>query len=344
MKIALLGLAHGHVHSYCQQWREHPEWGIEVATAWDQDADRLAKAAGGEPPFPPASSLAAVLQRDDIGAVMIASETAYHADLVEQAAAAGKAIALQKPLALTLDEADRIVRAVRQHGVPFTLAWQMRVDPHNHQIRDLIRSGQFGRPLIVRRRHCLATHLWKDFEKSWHVDPRLNRDIFADDAAHPLDFFYWLLGQPVSVTGELGTLVNPRVVNDNAIVILRYADGTFGEMVCSFTATGGETCTEVTCERGTIIHNFGDAVTTNAPWPPGAIQLKWIAAGDKEWTISTLPETRRHGDRLAALAKPLAEFFHGKRPPIATAEEGRDVLRLVLACYKSARDGRRIAL
>ncbi len=60
--------------------------------------------------------------------------------------------------------------------------------------------------------------------------------------------------------------------------------------------------------------------------------------------VSDLPEIKGQGERIAGLAGPLAEFLHGKRPPIATAEEARDVLRLVLACYQSAEQGRRIEL
>ena len=48
------------------------------------------------------------------------------------------------------------------------------------------------------------------------------------------------------------------------------------------------------------------------------------------------------GERIAGLAGPLAEFLHGRRPPVATAPEGRDVLRLILACYESAEQGRRV--
>ena len=92
---------------------------------------------------------------------------------------------------------------------------------------------------MVRRRHCLPTQQWKDFDKTWHVQPELNRDIFADDAAHPIDFIYWLLGMPVSVVAELGTLLNPAIPNDNAIAVFRYADGRFAEVVLHLRRRGG---------------------------------------------------------------------------------------------------------
>lgn len=343
INVGILGFAHAHVNSYCTRWREQPQMGINVVAGWDHDSARLA-GAGESFGIETMADVAALLARTDISAVIIAAETSRHAELVELAAAAGKAIVLQKPMALTLDEADRIVAAVSQAGVPFTLAWQMRVDPHNQQIKSLLESGQFGRVYQVRRRHTLTTHHWQDFEKSWHVNPALNRDIFADDSAHPTDFIYWLLGMPVSVMAELGTLQNPAIPNDNGIALFRYADGTFAEVSCSFVSVAGENVTEVVCEHGTIVENYGDAPTTNNPWPAGGIQMKWYLHQVGNWTVSEIPEIKNHGERIAGLAAPLAEFLHGTRPAIATAEEGRDVLRMVLGCYDSHAQGRRIAL
>ncbi len=341
INIGILGFAHAHVTTYCARWRETPDLGVRVVAGWDHDAARAAARAGGSALY---ESPAALLARPEIKAVVIGAETSFHAELVEAAAAAGKAIVLQKPLALTMEQADRIVRAVERTGVPFTVAWQMRVDPHNLKMKELLADGRFGRVYMVRRRHCLSTQLWKDFDQSWHVQPEHNRDIFADDAAHAADFIYWLLGMPVSVIAELGTLLNPRIPNDNGIAVYRYADGTFAEVSCSFAAAAGENSAEIVCQNGTIVCNYGDQVSTMIPRPAGGIQLKWALTGDGGWTASGLPDVLGQGERIAGLAAPLAEFLHGRRPPIATAEEGRAVLKMTLACHDSASQGRRIAL
>jgi len=149
---------------------------------------------------------------------------------------------------------------------------------------------------------------------------------------------------PAGVTAELGTLLNPAIPNDNGIAIFRYADGTFAEVSCTFTAVAGENTAEVICEKGVIIGNYGDLPSTMIPRPAGGIQLKWYLQEEGNWTVSDLPDITGQGRRIAGLAAPLAEFLHGARPPIATAEEGRDVLQLVLACYESAEGGRRITL
>jgi predicted dehydrogenase len=342
-RIGFLGVAHAHVDSYATVWREKPDLGVRLSAGWDHDAAR-ADAFCAKHQMEKAASVEALLGRPDVEAVVIGSETSMHADLVCQAAAAGKAVILQKPLALTLVEADRIVKAVATHRVPFTLAWQMRVDPHNLKLKEMLAGGRFGRLYMIRRRHCLSTQSWKDFDQSWHVNPVFNRDIFADDAAHPIDFIYWLLGKPVSVIAELGSLLNPRIPNDNGIAIFRYKDGSFAEVSCTFVATAGENTTEIVCEHGTIVANFGDAVSCNIPRPPGGIQLKWFHKDDGKWTVSDMPEIGSHSARILGLAAPLADFLHGRRPAIATAEEGRAALKMVLACYESATNGKRIIL
>lgn len=341
--VGILGYAHGHVGAYIAQWREHPEWGVSVVAAWDHDADRLQKNASplGIRQYQTPGEL---LADPAVQAVVIASETSRHADLAELAAAAGKAVIVQKPLALTLPQADRIVEAVRRARVPFTVAWQMRTDPQNLKMKELLASGEFGKVFMVRRRHCLGAHLWGWILDSWHVDPAQNRDIWADDAAHAIDFVHWLLGVPETVTAEIESLFHPKMPMDNGVAIYRYRGGPVAEVCCSFTCVASENTTEITAEKGSIIQNYGDGPSCGLPRPAGACGLKWYLAGQKDWTCSDIASPPGHGARIAGLAAPLAEFLHGRRPPIATAEEGRTSLRMTLACHLSARRGCRVAL
>ena len=341
IKVGVLGFAHGHVNGYCSQWRERAELGIDVVAGWDHDAERLARAVDGLG-IHACATVSELL--DQVDAVIIASETSWHAELVETAAAAGKTIVLQKPISLTLAEADRIVMAVESAGVPFTLAWQMRADPQNLKIKELLEDGSLGKVLMVRRRHGLGVHLWNNFAGTWHNDPKLNRDIWADDSAHAIDFILWLLGVPETVTAEVETLLDSAITNDNGIAIFRYPGGPLAEVVCSFTCPAHENTVEIVCERGTIIQNYGDAPSCNVPRPEGAVGLKWFDTVSGAWTMSEIPTPSAHFDRIKALAEPLAEFLRGERLPLATAEDGRTALRMVLATYVSSRDGRRVRI
>lgn len=343
VKAGFIGFAHGHVGMYAEEWNRRPELGVTPAAGWDHDRERLAQAAARHG-CEAVESLESLLARPELGAVVIGAETSMHAELVERAAAAGKAIVLQKPMALSMGEADRIVYAVRRYRVPFTMAWQMRVDPQNVQMKQWLESGELGAVFQVRRKHALGMGLSPDFADSWHVDPGYNRDIWADDASHPIDWIHWLLGVPASVTAELESLYHPRIPNDNGVALFRYAGGPLVQVSCSFTCAASENTTEIICERGTIVQNYGDSPSCNSPRPADAPGLKLYRAAEKAWTVSDIPVPANHQVRIRGLAEPLAEFLRGRRGPIATAEEGRISLQMVLATYVASREGRRVAL
>jgi predicted dehydrogenase len=342
INVGILGFAHGHVNAYCNQWMQNHEHQINLVAGWDHDANRLAKNAATYS-LQPYASLDDFLAHPDLQAVVVASETSMHADLVERAAAAGRTIVLQKPIALTLAEADRIVAAVEKHNVPFTLAWQMRVDPQNIAMKELMASGELGKIFMVRRRHGLPSQLW-DISTMWHFDPALNRDIWADDSSHPIDFIHWLLGVPESVTAELTSNYKPEIPNVNGVALFRYANGLLAEVSCSFSCVAAENSTEVIGEKGSIVQNYGDVPSCNVPRPASAVGLKWYTTEKKDWTPSDIATPVGHGERIAGLSKPLADFLHGRRPPIATAEEGRTSLRMTLATYVSNSTGQRVSI
>jgi predicted dehydrogenase len=341
IRIGILGFAHGHVDAYCAAWRAMGGGEVQVLAGWDHDLQRAAKAKE-QHQIEMFDTPEDLLVREPLDAVVIAAETSMHAELVEMAARTGRAIVLQKPMALTIAEADRIVKVVKKQNVPFTLAWQMRVDPQNIEMKRLLQSGDFGKVFMIRRRHGLSTHTWAGFENSWHVKPELNRGMWADDAAHPIDWLLWMLGEPESVMAEIATLHNVKVPDDNGIAIFRYASGTIAEIACSFTCLAGENTTEIVCENGVIIQNFGDAPSANAPRPAGAVGLKWLMKGDKQWQVSEIASPANHGERIASMAPELLDFLQGKRNAICTADEGRASLRMTLACYESAQAGGRV--
>lgn len=343
INVGILGFAHGHVMSYGREWINHPEMDVKLVAGWDRDPER---SAGSTNSFgiENAPSMESILKRDDIDAVVISSETSFHAELAEAAAQAGKAIILYKPMALTLAQADRIVAAVEKYNVPFTMGYQMRVDPQNIKIKELIKDETIGKTVMYRRRHALATHTWGGFENTWHASPVYNRDIFADDSSHPIDMLNWIFGVPETVSAELTTMVNPKIPNDNGVALFKYPNGMIAEISCYFACSASEITTEVYGSKGSIQQYYGDAPATRLPRAEGQAGLKWFVEGDSDWTDSKIPSPPAHGVRIASQAGPFAEFLHGRRPPICSVYEGRNSLRMVLACYLSAREGTRIRI
>ncbi len=340
ISLAVLGFAHGHVHGLLQQWAQHPEYEVKAVAGWDRDADRQKESC--EKYGLKALSLDEILADAAIGAVLICSETAFHCELAVKAAEAKKKIILYKPMAVKLRDSEKIVKAVEENEVDFTAAFQMRCDPANIEIKEKLDSGEMGKCFYFRRRHGLSSHLWGDFENSWHVDTALNRDIFADDSAHPVDLILWLFGMPRYVNCEISTARRNFIKNDTAVAVMRYDSGLLCEVSFSAVCSAAEITTEAYFEDGAMQHYGGDqpaAMVYDGTLPA----MRWYKNADKKWHNSDLTVPSSQADRIAGQAKPLADFLNGKRPPICTAKEAHDVLRIVLACCQSSIRGSRVS-
>ncbi|NLS79859.1 MAG: Gfo/Idh/MocA family oxidoreductase [Chloroflexi bacterium] len=342
--IGVLSHAHGHSNTYCQQMLDFPD--VRLVANWDDNA-RRGQAAAERYGMTYRSDPRQVVGDPRVDAVIIATETNRHADYVELAAAAGKAILLQKPMATTLADCDRIIAAVQRHGVKFSLAFQMRHDPVNQKIKELLDAGAVGKVAIVRRRHSINVLLNPNFvngDTHWHVDPVANVGMFFDDATHAADWFYWMLGRPRSVIAEIDNIVTNVAPDDNGVAVYRFGRGEMGVLLNSSTTVGSIPTTEIYGDQGTIIQDYGDQVSAWVPRPEGVAPLRLLHAGDKAWTEFHLPIPKSQGERIAAVPRPFVDYVKGLAGPAVTAEEGRVSVEMVLAAYQAAREGRRVGV
>ncbi len=340
--IGILSHAHGHANVYCQVMQRFDD--VELIANWDDNEARgrqAAQAFGLEY----RANVDDLLQDPRIDAVIITCETNRHAEFVERAAAAGKHILLQKPMATTLADCDRIIAAVRQAGIKFSMAFQMRHDPVNKKIKELLDQGAVGKVAIVRRRHSLNVLLNPEFftgPTRWHVDPVANVGMFFDDASHAADWFLWLLGMPRSVIAEIDNVVTHVAPDDNGVAVFRFAKGEMGILLNSSTTVAAISTTEIYGDEGTIVQDYGDQPGAITPRPEGVAPLKLIRKGDKEWTEFHLGIPRSQSERLANVPRPFIDYLRGLTDQTISAEEGRKSVEMVLGAYRSAREGRRI--
>lgn len=342
LRIGVLSHAHGHVGMYCRVIRNFDD--AEVVACWDDNPQRGRDAArdmGHEYRDTPQ----AVVEDPAIDAVMIGIETNRHADMVELAAAAGKHILLQKPMATTLEDCDRIIRAVNESGVKFSMGFQMRRDPANIAIKELLDQGVVGNVSVIRRRHCIGVLLNPGFVDSpsrWHFDPVANVGMFFDDASHPADWFYWLLGRPTSVFAEIDQVVTPIDTDDTGMAVYRFGRGEMGFLFNSSVTVAGVNTTEIYGDEGTIIQDFDDGPSVSAPRDPKAPALRYLRQGDTAWTVVPLEIPEAHGARIGNVPRPWIDYVRGLSEDTITAEEGRVSVEMVLGAYESARTGRRV--
>jgi predicted dehydrogenase len=341
--VGILSFAHGHVSAYAHQIRNFED--AQLVACWDDDETRghqNAEAFG----IPYSPHLEDTLSRPEIDCVIVASETNRHADLCVAAMEAGKAVLLQKPMATTLADCDRIIAAAAKTGVWFSLAFQMRCDPQNIRMRELVQSGAIGRIGTIRRRHCIPVLFSQAFiegPSKWHISAEANRGMFFDDAIHPFDWLIWMLGRgPVSVIAEIDNVLTHVAPDDTGVAVFRYDDGLFAEVYNSSVTWAGENTTEIYGDKGVLIQNYGDAVSCGLK-PPQPIGVKMYQADKAElgWQDLGLPTPASHGERIAGVARPFLDALKAGTP-LCTAEEGRLSVEMCLAAYRSAQTGQRV--
>jgi predicted dehydrogenase len=342
--IGVLSHAHGHSNVYCEVMQRFPD--VELVANWDDNVERGQRAAEAYG-MAFRSDADEVLGDPRIDAVILTMETNRHADFVERATAAGKDILLQKPMATTLADCDRIIDAVHKSGVKFSMAFQMRRDPVNVKIKELVDAGAVGQIAVVRRRHAINVLLSPSFVNGptrWHLDPVANVGMFFDDATHAADWFYWIFGQPSSVIAEIDNVVTDVAPDDNGVAVYRFPRGEIGILLNSSMTVAAISTTEIYGDEGTIVQDYGDAPATAAPRPEGAVPLRMIRRGDTAWTEFDLPIPGSQRDRLAAIPRPFIDYIRGLTEETITAEEGRVSVEMVLGAYRSMAEGRRIDL
>jgi predicted dehydrogenase len=340
--IGVISFAHGHAGAYCQRMLAYED--VKLVAAWDDNESR-GRANAEKYGMAYSSHVEDVLNHPEIQGVIITCETNRHAEMVLAAAAAGKDILCQKPMALTLADCDRMAAAVDKAGVKFMMAYQMRHDPSNQKMKELVESGAIGRVGLLRRRHCIPVLFDQNFVNGptrWHFDPDKNLGMFMDDASHATDFIHWMLGRPVSVMAEIENTLTDVAPDDTGVAIYKFAGGALAVLVNSSVILAGENTTEIYGDQGVVIQNYDDLPSTNVTPPPGAIALKMFSKGGTQWQDFGLPIPKSHSERIAAVPRSFIDCLKYDTAPAITAQDGRVSVEMVLGAYQSAREGRRV--
>jgi predicted dehydrogenase len=339
--IGVISFAHDHSQAYCRRMMDYDD--VKLVSCWDDNTTRGAAAAAAYGMrFSP--HVEDVLGDPEIQGVIVTTETNRHAEFAVAAAAAGKHILCQKPMALALEDCDRMVDAAEKAGVKFVMAYQMRHDPSNRKIKEVVESGVLGRISLLRRRHCISVLFSEAFINGpthWHLEPDKNMGMFMDDASHATDFIAWIMGRPISVMAEIQNTVTDVAPDDTGVAIFRYANGSMVDLLNSSVTLAGENTTEIYGDQGVLIQNYDDGVSTHLA-PPGAVALKLYTRDKPVWEDLGLPIPPSHGERIAGVPRSFIDCLKYDLEPPVTAEDGRVSVEMVLGAYRSAKEGRRV--
>lgn len=141
----------------------------------------------------------------DVNAVYVATPPAFHEMYTIEALKAGKAVYVEKPVALNGASCERMLTASRQYRVPVSGAYYRRALPLFKEVRSLIHSGAVGKVRLIQLSLLQppVNNLIAETEENWRVDPALSGGgLFHDLAPHQLDILYWIFGKPKEVRGR----------------------------------------------------------------------------------------------------------------------------------------------
>jgi len=274
---------------------------------------------------------AELLADPQIDAVVVATPAAAHADLVEAAADAGKAVFCEKPMALTLADADRAIAAVEKAGVPLQVGFNRRFAADFQAAHDAVAAGRLGTPQLLRS-------LTRD---PGGFDPATVKPwtIFLETLIHDFDTLRWLNpgAEATEVYAVADALVRPdwkdRGLLDTAVVLIRFDNGATATAEASFQAVYGyDIRGEVFGSAGMV--TAGEIRSTSAAvyGPDG------VAAGTVRRNIDLF--------RDAYIAE-LAHFVHCVRTgetPEVTGADARAALAIALAAIESVKAVRPVRL
>ena len=301
IRTAILSTWHVHTKDYTRQANENPS--IELKVVWDDDVERgQAFAADWDLPFE--TDLDAVLNRDDIDAVIVDSPTNQHPEVLTKAAAAGKHIFTEKVLAITNEEAAVIAAAVEKAGVKFVISYPHRTMSHNLFAKKVVDEGLLGQVSLVRVRnaHNGASAGW--LPEHFYDPETCGGGAMIDLGAHGMYLPLWLLGRPVSVQSSF-TRITGRSVEDNAIAVMKYAYGAMAINETGFVSQDSPFTLEVYGDKGCLFVGGPDhqvrIKTAGEEWKTVTELPAALPSAMEQWVASIQDGTPVHFDMQAAL-------------------------------------------
>lgn len=310
---------------------------VEVAWVWGRDAQRLAAV---ERPAGAAitTRLEDVLADTSVGAALVLTPPQTHLHLVEQLAAAGKHVLVEKPLELTLAQSEQLVATCERHGVQLAVMLQHRASPAALHLAGMLQAGALGKLLSA----SASIRWWRP--QSYYDQPgrgTLARDgggVLMTQAIHTLDLLLHLTGLPQRVSGLVGTRLHRMETEDTAGALLQWAGGAIGVIDATTAAYPGYP------ER--IALNFAGGTATLEAGAlrverPGMETLR-LGEAQASGAGANLMGFDHAGHR--AVLQDFVQAIAQQRAPLTSGRSALAVHRLIEAIVRSSREGAAVAL
>jgi predicted dehydrogenase len=270
--------------------------------------------------------LADLLNAVDV--VDVCAPTHLHAEIVAAAAAAGKHVICEKPLARTVEQGEAMLGSCRDAGVHLLVAHVVRFFPEYAAAKAAVGRGAVGRPAVVRlARSTFAPRKGAD---NWFVDEAKSGGIVLDLMVHDLDYARWLAGEIASVYAKSLRAARARSEGDHVLAILRHHSGALTHVEASWAQPPPTFRT-----RGEVAGDAGVVSWDSDRDAPVRANLGVGDPGDEvPRIVSTLAE-----DPYTTQIRHFLAVLRGQQEPIVTGEDGLAALRVAAAVAESIATG-----
>lgn len=340
---AVIGLGMGRAHAKYASQAE----GCKLLAVSDIDTTR-GKAAADEFHCDAHTDYHEMLKRDDIDVVSVCTPSGTHAGVAIDVARAGKHVLCEKPLDITLQKIDAMIRACRENGVKLGGIFQSRFSPANQKVKQAVDSGRLGRLITANaqvkwyRKQEYYTGRWQG---TWAMD---GGGSLMNQSIHTVDLFQWIMGPVRSVFAKTGVFAHTIETEDLGVALLTFENGAIGSFIGTTCAYPGlDTTVQVHGENGSIYLADGKIAT-------------WKIKGDneKEEEAEVVAEYGRQSNVSAEAGRPAAvptdsflmqiqdmvDSVRYDREPFVSGEKARHAVEIVLAIYESSRTRREVFL
>lgn len=282
----------------------------------------------------------ALLARPDVDVVSICTPSGLHAQMAIDALQAGKHVIVEKPIALSLADADRMIATAAATGRKLCVVLQNRYNPPMQDLRRIVDEGRLGRLLLGN-----ATVRWyrpqEYYEDEWHGTWAMDGGALMNQSIHHIDALQWFMGRPESVFAFTGTLAHRMEAEDTGVAVIRFAGGALGSVE-------GSTITYPENIEGSLAV-FGELGSAKIGGTALNRKVVWKVAGELEREREILMRDQVdppsiYGTSHQKVIADMIEAIREDRAPKTHGAEARKSLALVLAIYESARTGQPVTM
>lgn len=279
-----------------------------------------------------------LLASDMVDAVSICTPSGLHTPQAIQAIQAGKHVLVEKPMSLTLEEADRLIEAVDRSHVKVGVISQIRFSPAVVEVRRAIEAGALGKITsgslqmkYWRSKDYYTSGAWRG---TWALD---GGGALMNQGIHGVDIFRYLMGVPKTLTGYARTQIHDIEVEDSAVAIIEFEGGAIGTIEASTACYPGyPRRVEICGDKGSIVLKEDVIIKWDVDLPcqlPVGEQPENVGSSDP-LAISTAGHVRHFINFVNAILR--------DEPLLADTRIGRLPLEIILSVYESSRTGRSV--